>query len=60
MYKNPKRPEEGFVGYCKDLAEAIAKKLGINCKCSSALRSAALFRSVRVIFQTHIFFPFFC
>lgn len=32
MYKNPKRPEEGYEGYCKDLAEAIAKKLGINCK----------------------------
>ncbi|KAE8737448.1 hypothetical protein FOCC_FOCC017088 [Frankliniella occidentalis] len=32
MYKDPKHPEEGYEGYCKDLADLIAKKLGITCE----------------------------
>ncbi|XP_034232443.1 glutamate receptor 1 isoform X2 [Thrips palmi] len=32
MYKDPKRPEEGYEGFCKDLADLVAKKLGITYK----------------------------
>ncbi len=39
MYKDPKRPEEGYEGYCKDLADLIAKKLGINCEYTTIARA---------------------
>lgn len=32
-----------FEGYCKDLADLIAKKLGINCEYCSVLKCCILF-----------------